>query len=312
MLLICCYNNLMNIGIFDSGVGGLWVLKHVREEFPGHNYFFLGDQDHAPYGSRSMDQIRNLSEDIYLKLCQIANVNFKEHIIERLEDNWGQSKGGTISTKNTKKFIPSDNKEDLAEVIGIILGDGHVSEIKRGKRTRVYCVRIAGNSKTDKDYIFRYIPQLFMKVFNEKGSTMTTPNRDCGYFTIYGKNLIEYIKSLEVKSGNKKRNKQGIPNWIKSDKVLLAKCIKGLIDTDGSIHKISQNNKNLRIDFTSKIPRLLDDTHKAFISLGFNPCKIICQNHFFLSRQNEIEKYIQEIGFANYKNLKRYLNLKNN
>jgi intein/homing endonuclease len=186
-----------------------------------------------------------------------------------------------------------------------------VSEIKRGKKTRVYCIRIAGNSKTDKDYIFRYIPDLFMKVFNEKGSTMTTPNRDCGYFTVYGKNLVEYIKSLEICSGNKKENGQGIPNWIKADKILLARCIKGLLDTDGSIHKISKGNKNLRIDFTSKIPRLLADTHKAFISLGFHTSKIICQNHFFLSRQDEVEKYVREIGFSNSKNLKRYLNLKN-
>jgi hypothetical protein len=255
---------------------------------------------------------RILSEDIYFNLCKIANVNFEEHIIDKLEDNWGQSKGGNISSRNTKDFIPPNNKEDLAEVIGIILGDGHVSEIKRGKKTRVYCIRIAGNSKTDKDYIFRYIPNLFMKVFNEKGSIMTTPNKNCGYFTVYGKNLIEYIKLLGLKSGNKKKNNQGIPDWIKSDKILLARCIRGLIDTDGSIHKISKNNNNLRIDFTSKIPQLLIDTHEAFISLDFNPSKIICKSHFFLSRQKEIEKYIEKIGFSNSKNLKRYMNLKSN
>ena len=255
---------------------------------------------------------RILSENVYINLCKIANVDFKEHIVNKLEDNWGQSKGGNISSKNTKSFTPPDNKEDLAEIVGIILGDGHVSEIKRGKRTRVYCIRIAGNSKTDKDYIFRYIPKLFMKVFNEKGSIMTTPNKNCGYFTVYGKNLIEYIKSLEIKSGNKKKNNQGIPSWIKSDKILLARCIQGLIDTDGSIHKISKNNKNLRIDFTSKIPQLLSDVHEAFILLRFNPSKIICKNHFFLSRQREVERYIREIGFSNSKNLKRYIDLKNN
>ncbi|MBU2576737.1 MAG: hypothetical protein KKF50_03365 [Nanoarchaeota archaeon] len=255
---------------------------------------------------------RILSEEIYLNLCKIANVNFEEHIVDKLEDNWGQSKGGNISSRNTKDFAHSDDKEDLAETMGIILGDGHVSEIKREKKIRVYCIRIAGNSKTDKDYIFGYIPELFMKVFNEKGSVMTAPNRNCGYFTIYGKNLIEYIKSLGIKSGNKKMNNQGIPCWIKSDKILLARCAKGLIDTDGSIHKISRNNKNLRIDFTSKIPQLLTDTHEAFVSLGFNPSKIICENHFFLSRQSEVEKYVREIGFSNSKNLKRYLNLRNN
>ena len=255
---------------------------------------------------------RFLSDAIYLHLCKIANVNFNEDILEELGDNWGQSKGGNLSSNNTKEFVVNDNREDLAEIIGIILGDGHVSEIKKGKKIRVYCVRIAGNSKTDKDYIFRYVPELFMMVFNERGSIMTTPNRNCGYFTIYGKNLIEYIKSLGIKSGNKKRNNQGIPDWIKSDRKLVARCLRGLIDTDGSIHKISKNNKNLRIDFTSYIPRLLKDAHEAFISLGFNPSKIICQKHFFISRQEEVERYVKEVGFSNSKNLKRHLDLKNN
>ena len=33
----------MNIGVFDSGVGGLWILKHLVEGIPGCNFIFLGD-----------------------------------------------------------------------------------------------------------------------------------------------------------------------------------------------------------------------------------------------------------------------------
>lgn len=54
----------MTIGIFDSGVGGLWILKHIREAFPEYNYIFIGDQAHVPYGSKSLDEIRNFSEGI--------------------------------------------------------------------------------------------------------------------------------------------------------------------------------------------------------------------------------------------------------
>lgn len=55
---------MTNIGVFDSGVGGLWILKHLQDKLPSYNYVFFGDQDHVPYGSRSLDEIRNFSEKI--------------------------------------------------------------------------------------------------------------------------------------------------------------------------------------------------------------------------------------------------------
>ncbi len=55
---------MTNIGVFDSGVGGLWILKHLQNELPEYNYVFFGDQGHVPYGGRSMEQILNFSIEI--------------------------------------------------------------------------------------------------------------------------------------------------------------------------------------------------------------------------------------------------------
>ena len=55
---------MTNIGVFDSGVGGLWILKHLQQEIPGYNYIFFGDQGHVPYGTKSLDEIRAYSEEI--------------------------------------------------------------------------------------------------------------------------------------------------------------------------------------------------------------------------------------------------------
>ena len=40
------------IGVFDSGVGGLSVLKALRAELPGHDFIYIADSGHAPYGER--------------------------------------------------------------------------------------------------------------------------------------------------------------------------------------------------------------------------------------------------------------------
>lgn len=52
------------IGIFDSGVGGLSVLRSIREQMPNEDVIYVGDQAHVPYGPRSMEQIQNFSEGI--------------------------------------------------------------------------------------------------------------------------------------------------------------------------------------------------------------------------------------------------------
>jgi glutamate racemase len=52
------------IGVFDSGVGGLSVLRSIREQMPEENVHYFGDQGHVPYGPRSMEQIQNFSEGI--------------------------------------------------------------------------------------------------------------------------------------------------------------------------------------------------------------------------------------------------------
>jgi glutamate racemase len=49
------------IGVFDSGVGGLSVLRHIRTRLPAVDLLYLADQAHVPYGERSPDAIRRLA-----------------------------------------------------------------------------------------------------------------------------------------------------------------------------------------------------------------------------------------------------------
>lgn len=55
---------LAPIGIFDSGVGGLSVLRAIRELMPDEAIIYFGDQGHVPYGPRPLQQVRDFSEGI--------------------------------------------------------------------------------------------------------------------------------------------------------------------------------------------------------------------------------------------------------
>ena len=46
------------IGVFDSGVGGISVLRHLRQMMPGERYLYFGDTANAPYGCRPTEEVR--------------------------------------------------------------------------------------------------------------------------------------------------------------------------------------------------------------------------------------------------------------
>ncbi len=60
------YNSPMQplIGVFDSGVGGLSVLRAIRAEIPSAALIYLADQAHVPYGPRPLEQVRGFSEAV--------------------------------------------------------------------------------------------------------------------------------------------------------------------------------------------------------------------------------------------------------
>ena len=49
------------IGFFDSGVGGLSVMKEAISIMPNENFIYFGDSKNAPYGTKELDEVKNLT-----------------------------------------------------------------------------------------------------------------------------------------------------------------------------------------------------------------------------------------------------------
>ena len=60
------------IGVFDSGYGGLTILKAIRELLPQYDYAYLGDNARAPYGTRSFDIVYQFTRQAVLKLFEMG------------------------------------------------------------------------------------------------------------------------------------------------------------------------------------------------------------------------------------------------
>lgn len=82
------------IGVFDSGYGGLTILKDLLKELPEYDYMYLGDNARAPYGNRStatlieyaeqaMDYLFNQGCTLILIACNTASSNVLRHLQEK-------------------------------------------------------------------------------------------------------------------------------------------------------------------------------------------------------------------------------------
>lgn len=56
--------SLQPIGIFDSGIGGLTVLRAIHQLMPDEPLLYVADQAHVPYGPRPLQEVRHFSEEI--------------------------------------------------------------------------------------------------------------------------------------------------------------------------------------------------------------------------------------------------------
>lgn len=65
-------SNFNPIGVFDSGYGGLTILKEFLQDMPGYDFIYLGDNARAPYGSRSFEVVYEYTLQAVTKLFEMG------------------------------------------------------------------------------------------------------------------------------------------------------------------------------------------------------------------------------------------------
>ncbi|HET9641546.1 MAG TPA: aspartate/glutamate racemase family protein, partial [Candidatus Paceibacterota bacterium] len=121
------------IGVFDSGLGGLHVLKSIAAALPDYDYLYLGDTARAPYGDRPQDTIYTYTKqavDFLFKhgagLVIIACNTASSEALRRIQDEYGAKK------KVLGVLIPAAEEavEKTAGRVGVIATHGTVASKK--------------------------------------------------------------------------------------------------------------------------------------------------------------------------------------
>lgn len=115
------------IGVFDSGVGGMTVLKAMKEKLPEENFIYLGDTKRFPYGSKSKQTIIELTKngiDFLLKqnvkLVVIACGTATSQALKEVQNNYQVPILGVIEP--TVQYIQTKQKTK----IGVIATTGTI------------------------------------------------------------------------------------------------------------------------------------------------------------------------------------------
>lgn len=188
-----------------------------------------------------------------------------------------------------RKFIRPIYSKELAEFIGIMCGDGHISKTQ---------VTIHLGNK-EQGYV-EYIKFLFKNLFSQELKYYNDKN---GYFTLYIGyiELIKFLKKMGLVN-NKVKDQVSVPKWIFKNPNFMREFTKGFFDTDGSVYKLRWGNQ---VSFCNRSLKLLKDTRRILKKLGFSPSRISLYN-MYLTRKKDLVRFYQEIGSNNPKKAKRF------
>lgn len=198
-------------------------------------------------------------------------------------------------------YKPSTQSEDLAEFVGILLGDGHIGKEQWS---------ITISAKVDREYS-QYIVQLIQGLFHFNPSYRI--RNDCNVIVISGSGIgaIQYLMSIGLIPGNKIKLQVDVPEWIKESPAYSLACLRGLADTDGGIfkHRYVVNGTTYtytKFAFVNRSIPILKFAYHTLKSLRFNPKLIdkVANKRVWLYNQTEVVRYISLIGTHNPRLLK--------
>lgn len=134
--------------------------------------------------------------------------------------------------------LPSPST-DLAELMGIIAGDGGINND--------WQVNITLNSILDYQYA-SYVCNLVQKLFNIEPTRRTRPKENTLVIVTTSTSVVDFLILMGAVKGNKIRNNIKVPIWIKNNDLYEKAFIRGLVDTDGClyIHKHRIKGKEYR------------------------------------------------------------------
>ncbi len=178
-------------------------------------------------------------------------------------------------------------KGQLAEIIGVILHDGHIRKFPRTEELSIF------SNSNNLGFIKRY-SKLVYEIFDQKPAITKHGKRNCIRMRIYQKNIAS---RLNLPYSPRKLLHIKIPVWILKDNNFIARYLRGLYEAEGCycVHKPTSTYK---IFFSNANISMLNNVYRLVRKLGFHPHKDALRVQ--ISRKKEVFKFLDLIQFRKY------------
>lgn len=214
----------------------------------------------------------------------------------------GKSKQLPIMT--AASFRKPRHSVALAEFVGIMLGDGGMSE---------HQMTITLNGVTDQHYV-KYVRHLIGTLFDIPTGTYSHISSLAKRIVISRTALVEYLTSdrIGLRKGNKVRQQVDIPEWVKEKRAYSIACLRGLIDTDGCviIHQYRSKGNLYRykkISLSNHSIPILKSASAILTSLGIGYRITKDGWNIRIEAKDDVAKYFRIVGTSNQKHRERYI-----
>lgn len=225
----------------------------------------------------------------------------KGGLMSQLQRKANPEKYKLLGCKLRKGFKVIKPSEEFAEVAGIILGDGGITNNQ---------LRISVSSIVDREYA-KYITCLFEEIFGSKPSWCERNDCNAINLILSGINLIEELEKLGFVKGDKVKHQVDFPTWIWQDIEFQKACVRGLMDTDGGcyFHTHKTNGlvyRNFGMCFSNKSLPLVQSMAGVLKLLGLKFSVANKGTQLYIYSFEEIKKYFKLVGSHNPKNWKKF------
>lgn len=206
--------------------------------------------------------------------------------------------------------LPKKPSKELAEFIGILAGDGHVSFNRMSNK-----IYVVGNSITDWEYCGQYIKELIRKLFSINPTFTKKRGANAVFLTVYSKGFVSF---MQVIGYYKCKTEIRIPDWIINNHVYMTHFTRGLFDTDGCVFVSDKKGKPRYpcIELTTTNFKLAQNIKNFLEKRNFRVPKI--RSYYYAHSSNasykvslygyaNLSKWIKDIRFSNKYKLNRAL-----
>ena len=199
------------IGVFDSGVGGITVLKAMKEKLPGEKFIYLGDTKRFPYGSKSKQTIIELTKNGIeflltqnVKLVVIACGTATSQALEEVQNNYPIPIIGVIEP--TVQYIQKEGKTKIGVIatVGTIRSKGWenaiLKQIPKAQIQSVACPLLA--PMVEEGWTDNKIAKLVVKEYLKNFQKMEALILGCTHYplltTVIQKQLGKKVELINV------------------------------------------------------------------------------------------------------------------